>query len=401
MLKSRLVSLLVLPFLVMPLLAQDPALEQAEKELTAMFERAKGTPIGQEQIAKLGEFVKVHEAQDLKHLGYAKALHFYLLKDYARAVESLDAFFVRFPEIKNSEHSTMAGRVYLNAVREEANKPEPDLHALTRWGKNMTRLYQDSDMLGRMSKSVLQRLPNPVPVRVALAAGVFESTLSDAKKDSYLKTLYAEAAPAMAQAGAGRVVQGVPLRPNPAPEAQPADETKFVILRFEQRLIRDDLLHVARGLERVMDDLLELRHIERLQQIIVRPELHRFDGRLRRAVSRHQNDELLGVLLPDAAQGFEAVDAAHADVHEDEVGLELRNQLQSLLAAAGGGEFDLGRIKNAAERIQHVRLVIYQQQFAHWRKIKTGHSIAERGETDRGFLAMLWVTFTRTLPAWL
>ena len=228
MLKSRLVSLLVLPFLVMPLLAQDPALEQAEKELTAMFERAKGTPIGQEQIAKLGEFVKVHEAQDLKHLGYAKALHFYLLKDYARAVESLDAFFVRFPEIKNSEHSTMAGRVYLNAVREEANKPEPDLHALTRWGKNMTRLYQDSDMLGRMSKSVLQRLPNPVPVRVALAAGVFESTLSDAKKDSYLKTLYAEAAPAMAQAGAGRVVQGVPLRPNPAPEAQPADETKFV-----------------------------------------------------------------------------------------------------------------------------------------------------------------------------
>ena len=36
------------------------------------------------------------------------------------------------------------------------------------------------------------------------------------------------------------------------------DDAQLVIFRFEQRLIGHDLLHVARGLERVADDFLEL-----------------------------------------------------------------------------------------------------------------------------------------------
>ena len=42
----------------------------------------------------------------------------------------------------------------------------------------------------------------------------------------------------------------------------------------------------------------------------------------------------------------------------DEVRLELGDQLQTFLAAGGGGEFDLGRIEDPFERILHVRLVI-------------------------------------------
>ena len=220
---SRLASVLFIPCLLAPLRAQDPWLAEAEKELATMFERPKGTPIGADHIARLEAFLKAREAQDLAQFGYAKALHFYLLKDYAHAVESLDAFFARFPGVKNAEHSTMAGRVYLNAVREEASKPEPDLHALTRWGKYMTRLYPDGDMLGRMSKSVLQRLENPVAVRVALASGVFESTLPDERKDAFLKSLYAEAQPA-----AARAVPGVPQKPNAPRAGQEVVDSKFV-----------------------------------------------------------------------------------------------------------------------------------------------------------------------------
>ena len=127
-----------------------------------------------------------------------------------------------------------------------------------------------------------------------------------------------------------------------------ADDAEFVILGFEQRLVGDDLLHVARGLERVGDDFLELGHVERLEQIIVSAELHRLDGGLRRAVGGHQDDEQLGIGRADSAERFQAVHAAHAHVHEDEVGLEFGNDLQTLLAAGGGGELDVRRIKDRA-----------------------------------------------------
>ena len=74
----------------------------------------------------------------------------------------------------------------------------------------------------------------------------------------------------------------------------------------------------------------------------------------------------LGLVGADAAQGFQAVHAAHAHVHEHQVGLEFGNDFQSLLAADGGGQFDFRRIKNPLERIPHVLFVINQQQLAHF-----------------------------------
>ncbi len=150
------------------------------------------------------------------------------------------------------------------------------------------------------------------------------------------------------------------------------DDAEFVIRRFQQRFVGDDLFHVARGLERVADEFLDLHRVERLEQIIIRAELHRLDGGLRRAVGGHQDDEQLGVGGADAAQGFEAVHAAHAHVHQHEVGLEFGNDLQSLLAAGRGGEFDFRRIKNPLERIPHVFFVINQQELAHLRVQDSG-----------------------------
>ena len=73
----------------------------------------------------------------------------------------------------------------------------------------------------------------------------------------------------------------------------------------------------------------------------------------------------LGSSLADAPQGFQARDAAHAHVHDDQVGLELGDDPQALLAAGRGGQLDVRRIKDPLERVLHVRFVVNQQQFVH------------------------------------
>jgi hypothetical protein len=168
--------------------------------------------------------------------------------------------------------------------------------------------------------------------------------------------------------------------------AAAADDAEFVILRFEQRLIRDDLFHVARGLECVADEFLDLHRVERLEQIIIRAELHRLDGGLRGAVGGHQDDELLGIGGADAAERFQTVHAAHAHVHQHEVGLEFGNDLQSFLAAGRGGELDFRRIKNPLERIPHVFFIINQQELAHLRGQDNGFAQKKQGIFTPRFL---------------
>ena len=101
-----------------------------------------------------------------------------------------------------------------------------------------------------------------------------------------------------------------------------ADDAQVVILRFQQRLVRDDLPHVARGLEGVENDLFEAGHVEGFEEVIVSAQFHRLDGGLGGAVGGHHDDHLLGVDLAKAAERFQAAHAAHADVHDDQVGLE-------------------------------------------------------------------------------
>ena len=60
----------------------------------------------------------------------------------------------------------------------------------------------------------------------------------------------------------------------------------------------------------------------------------------------------------NAPEGFEAVDASHADVHQDQVGLHFGNQLEALFAGGGGGQLNFRRIKNALKGVLNVRFVI-------------------------------------------
>ena len=128
-----------------------------------------------------------------------------------------------------------------------------------------------------------------------------------------------------------------------------AHNAQFVILGFQQRLVGNDLFHVARGLERVGHNLLKLQHIKRLEQVVVGAELHRFDGRLGRAVGGHQDDEEFGVARTDAAKRLQSVQASHAHVHQHKVGLEFGNNFQPFLAARSRAQFDFRRDENPLE----------------------------------------------------
>ena len=57
--------------------------------------------------------------------------------------------------------------------------------------------------------------------------------------------------------------------------------------------------------------------IERLQQIVIRAQSHGFDGGLRRAVSRHDDDRRGNVVAFDFDERFQPVEAGHFVVEED------------------------------------------------------------------------------------
>ena len=191
-----------------------------------VFDRPTGTVIQQEQKDKLAAWLKQHEGKDLGDLGYGKALQLYLGRDVDGAVTSLDEFFAQGHKIAHAEHRTMAGRIYVNAVSQQARAEKPDLEKTTRWCESMTRLYQDTAMLERMAKSILARAPEPAALRVAMAKGVFGSDLPVDKKDAFLQSLYTAAA------GPGDVtpaVKAVPMQALRAlPPAPAVDQSKVV-----------------------------------------------------------------------------------------------------------------------------------------------------------------------------
>ncbi|MBK8100018.1 MAG: TlpA family protein disulfide reductase [Planctomycetes bacterium] len=165
-------------------------LTAATAELDKMFERQGGVPISKEQQQRLAEFVQRHEGQDLQQLGYAKGLHLYFQRDAIGAATAIDAHFDRFPTIANQEHATMAGRIYLIAVREEGRQPAPDAARLQRWGERMVALYPDLATLGRQTSAIAPTLQDPVSFRLGLVRGLMRSAAADADKDLFLQKIY-------------------------------------------------------------------------------------------------------------------------------------------------------------------------------------------------------------------
>ena len=144
-----------------------------------------------------------------------------------------------------------------------------------------------------------------------------------------------------------------------------ADDALGVILFRQQRLVTDDAPHVVGGLERRRDERFEFRHVERFQHVIVRAEFHRLDGRLRRAVGGHHDDQQFRIQAAQLAQHLQSVAGAHANVHDDKVGPLRRDLANGLGAVARFHNLQFGRLEIAAECAPNIGIVINDQNLVH------------------------------------
>ena len=110
--------------------------------------------------------------------------------------------------------------------------------------------------------------------------------------------------------------------------------------------------------ERLEKQVLQVRNVERLEHVVVRPQFHRLDRGLRGAVGGHHDDNLARVDLPDLLQRIEAALLAHADVHHDEVGMRLFRDADALVARLGAQDVERLLFQQAAEGIMDVLLIV-------------------------------------------
>lgn len=183
--------------------AQSPDLATAERELVAVFERPAGTPLGAPQQQKLAEWLQRYEGKDLGPLGYGKALDFYIRRDALGGAASLDEFFAHHDRIANAEHATMAGRIYLVAMREESRKQDQDQARLQRWAERSAALFPDLTMVARQAVLLSGSIANAEGFRQALVRGMHRAASDDATKDRFLAILYAPLSDGGASASGG------------------------------------------------------------------------------------------------------------------------------------------------------------------------------------------------------
>lgn len=155
-----------------------------------MFERPPGTLITEAQKERLAEFLRRHEGQDLGPLGYARALDCYFRRDALGGAAVLDEFFAKHERIGNPEHATMAGRLFLVALREECNKATADVGKVHRWAEQAAAMFPDLTTVARQATFLAPKLGDPAAFRLALVRGMLRAAADDATKDRFLTLLY-------------------------------------------------------------------------------------------------------------------------------------------------------------------------------------------------------------------
>jgi hypothetical protein len=95
-----------------------------------------------------------------------------------------------------------------------------------------------------------------------------------------------------------------------------------------------DFLAQRLALLGLLQDEDELVRTERLRQVVVGAALHRLDGELGAAVGRHHDDHARAAGGAVALEELEAAETRHAQVAEDDVGLQLERTREAFLAVA-------------------------------------------------------------------
>src|SRR5262245_27431804 len=126
------------------------------------------------------------------------------------------------------------------------------------------------------------------------------------------------------------------------------------------------LAHQAGDLQRLAEHAVQLLQVQWLEQVIVSPLPHRFDGRIGRPDHSDQYDRDAGVDLVDLPQDVHAGLVGQAQVEKNNVRPSVTGAFEALPACGG----DLDPVRGRGEHLAHlvreqVRVVIDQEQAGH------------------------------------
>jgi hypothetical protein len=123
--------------------------------------------------------------------------------------------------------------------------------------------------------------------------------------------------------------------------------------------------HQAGCLKGPFDHLGQPLQVERLDEVVERPLLHRLNGGLRRAVRGDEQDLRLRQHPPQLAQQFQPGPIRQLQVEDDDLRRMLARQFQTFRRRRAGHDLRLVRRKDAAEGVTHAFFVVDDQQRSH------------------------------------
>src|SRR5262249_11000191 len=129
--------------------------------------------------------------------------------------------------------------------------------------------------------------------------------------------------------------------------------------------------HEAARFDRSFNDRTESIEANRLYEVIKSPVLHGFDGRLRGAAWRDDEDDwLLQATLADLLKNLKARTVRQLQIQHNEVGIVLTKAGQSFGCGGCRQDFDAGVFEYTAKRVEHAGLIINDQQTGHGRPLR-------------------------------
>ena len=160
-----------------------------------------------------------------------------------------------------------------------------------------------------------------------------------------------------------------------------------------RRRLGDDgrLAHQPGDLQRLADHAAQLVQVERLEQVVVGPLLHRLDGRVRRLGHGDEDDRDAGVDPADLPEDVQAGLVGQAQVEENDV----RGLGGDALEALGPGVGDLDPVCRGGERLAHLlrdqgRVVVDEQQVGHDRAPIPVHRAGSSAGACPAFYPFVW-----------
>ena len=113
-----------------------------------------------------------------------------------------------------------------------------------------------------------------------------------------------------------------------------------------------------------IDDGVEFGFLKRLGQIVLRAQLHGLHD-FARIVDAGEHDDLhAGLHLAQLLQRFQAVDAGHEHVEQNQIRLQaFFHPLQSFFAGGRRLDFVVVHFQQCLDVAQHAGFVVYQQDF--------------------------------------